>query len=150
MLSTRGRYFQGTNFVPARETVEHEFAEIRRNRGGADETDQRRPPQLRHGPQRGESRARPQRAALSLSTRRNAHIVVQQTKQNIHFMKIHLIAFVSQSTILCFLTFLIRTIYGSLMSYSYKFNEHLQSHLHRITSIQDAVLFDFVVVSFVT
>lgn len=56
MLSMETLCFQ--KYTSARETVEHEFAAAGRNSGGADEAHQRRPPQLRHGPQRGESRSR--------------------------------------------------------------------------------------------
>lgn len=59
MLSMETHWFQ--KYISAGETVEHEFTKIRADRGGADEAHQRRPPQLRHGPQRGESGYRPSR-----------------------------------------------------------------------------------------
>lgn len=59
MLSMSARCFQGKNFVATRETVEYELTEARGDSGGADAPHQRPPPQLRHGPERGEFRARP-------------------------------------------------------------------------------------------
>lgn len=54
MIQKNARLLQGKNFCKARDTVEHELAAVGRNRGGADAPHQRRPPQLRHRPKRGE------------------------------------------------------------------------------------------------
>lgn len=54
MIQKNARLLQGKNFCEARDTVEHELATAGGNRGGADAPHQRRPPQLRHRPKRGE------------------------------------------------------------------------------------------------